>query len=146
MTALIALKLAMIATGLLVAPFHRFAAVYVGCYAVACLVRLVGVPEASVNLLWHSGALVLALCIPMLRTPFCLLGLALFVPLIAIDVLRLQGAVPAYDAWWTVYWLVMAQLAALPFGVDSRRIAALREGGISAWRSARFNDFLRVAQ
>lgn len=131
----------MIATALFVAPFHRFAAVYVGCYGACLLVRWAGVGEADVNLLWHSAALAFALHFPnVMRSHACLAVLVLFAPLLAADALRLSGVLSHYDAWWAVWWIVMAQLAILPFGADWQRARAL----VRSWRAGSTSNFQRV--
>lgn len=139
MTPLLTLQLAMIATVALVAPFHRFAAVYAGCYAAGLLARKAGLSEADVNLLWHSAALSCALHLPLMRSDYCIAVLVLFAPLLLVDALRLSGDVTPYHAWWAVWWVVMAQLALLARGADWGRARDM----VRTWRSDRWRDGLK---
>lgn len=113
------LKLWMIVTALAVAPFHRFAAVYVGCYAAAVLFRDFGASEVAVNLGWHGAAFAIATCFPVMRSSLCKLAFWMFGPLLCIDMARVLGLVDPYYGWWAVYWIVLAQTILLHFGVDS---------------------------
>lgn len=134
----------MVATGLLVAPFHRLAAVYVACYAAACLLRFTGLEEQVVNILWHGSALLIAVALPVLRGTCCMIAVSLFAPLLMADVLRITGALPPHEAWWIVYWIVLVQLALLPWGMNYKQYAALRGGGLRAYLGATPRDYLRV--
>lgn len=129
MSPLVILKLWMLVAAIFVAPFHRFAAVYIGCYALAVMASDLGLSEPVVNLGWHALAFVLALSFKVLRRPLrCGLALYLFGPLIAIDLFRLSGFTNDYYAWWAVWAIVMAQVTLLFLGVDgeARRFAFAR--------------------
>lgn len=140
MTPLLTLQLAMVATAALVAPFHRFAAVYAGCYALGLVARKAGLSEADVNLLWHSAALSCALHFPVMRSHFCVVVLVLFAPMLLVDALRLAGVMSVYDAWWAVWWMVMAQLAFLACGADWKRAAGMARN----WRGGGRDNLNRM--
>ncbi|RYD68372.1 MAG: hypothetical protein EOP58_00705 [Sphingomonadales bacterium] len=140
MTPLFTLQLAMLATAALVAPFHRFAAAYAGCYAAGLLARKAGLSEADVNLLWHSAALSCALHFPLMRSDYCIAVFVLFAPLLLVDALRLSGDMTDYHAWWAVWWIVMAQLALLARGADWMRARDMAR----SWRDRSGGNSLKM--
>lgn len=127
MSALVFLKLWMAGAAILVAPFHRFAAVYVGCYVLGVFAHDLGMSEEWGNLLWHLLAAVVAFSFPTFRRSICGVAYYLFGPLLFIDALRLAGLTVDYYAWWAVWTIVMAQVTLLFLGVDNQaRRAAIR--------------------
>lgn len=134
---------AMVATLLIVGPFHRFAAAYVGCYALGCLLRIAGASEAAADLAWHGLAFLVAVCLPMMRGTFCLMVAAVFLPMLAIDAMRFLPDTNAHEAWWLIYWMVCAQLVLLSAGANWKQARALIVGGRSAYQAARHRHYLR---
>jgi hypothetical protein len=134
------LKLWMIVTALTVAPFHRFAAVYVGCYAAAVLIRDFGMAEVFVNFIWHGAAFMAALCFPVMRSRMCKLTLWLFPPLLFVDALRILKLADPYYGWWAVFCIVCAQLSLLHLGVDSEA----RRSSIRHWMDDANGRFFRM--
>lgn len=128
MSALLFLKLWMAGAAILVAPFHRFATVYVGCYVLGVFAHDLGLSEEWGNLFWHSLAAIIAAAFPTFRRGICGVAYYLFGPLLTIDAFRLLGWTVDYYAWWAVWAIVMAQVALLYLGVDgnARRAAIQR--------------------
>lgn len=141
MSPLVILKLWMLVAAIFVAPFHRFAAVYIGCYALAVMASDLGLSEPVVNLGWHSLAFALAMSFKVLRTQLrCGVTLYLFGPLLFIDWFRLMGWVDELSAWWAVWLIVMAQLMLLFWGVDSEA----RRAVIHRFRDSHGGAFFRT--
>lgn len=140
MSPLLILKLWMLGAAIFVAPFHRFAAVYVGCYVLALMANDFGLPEPVINLGWHSLAAAVTWWFPTFRRGVCGVAYYLFCPLLTIDVFRLMGWTVDYYAWWAVWAIVMAQVALLFLGVDSQA----RRGAIQRFKDSHGGTFFRT--
>jgi len=125
------------ATALFVAPFHALARIIVGAWVAGHYLFLAGATEPLANLLQHAAVLVLG--IRRLRTPSCLYAWLLGVFLLCADGLWLTGWIAPAEAWWSVLALATAQLACLPFGIDT----AQRRATIATWQTTRDIHFLR---
>jgi hypothetical protein len=134
--------LAIFATAVLVAPFNALARVIVLVWCGSHLAFLEGVDELQINLVGHMAGLLIGA--RYLRTSACILAYGLFVPLIAVDALRLSGAGDAVTMWWAVLLTAFAQLSFLPFGIEWAQVRALRERGIKGWLEGMPSDYLRV--
>ena len=140
MDALVILKLWMLGAAIFVAPFHRFAAVYVGCYVLAVMASDFGLSEPVVNFGWHLLAALIAARYPVLRRGVCGVALYLFGPLLTIDAFRLFGWTDEYYAWWAVWSIVMAQVTLLYLAVDSET----RRRAYARFRDSRGGAFFRT--
>ena len=140
MSPLVILKLWMLGAAIFVAPFHRFAAVYVGCYVLAVMASDFGLSEPVVNFGWHLLAATIALLFPVMRRGACGVSFYLFGPLLTIDVFRLLGWTDEYHAWWAVWTIVMAQVGLLYLGVDSET----RRRAYARFRDSRGGAFFRT--
>ena len=140
MSPLIILKLWMLGAAIFVAPFHRFAAVYVGCYVLGVFAHDFGLSEPVVNLGWHALAAVVVVAFPTFRRGMCGVAYYLFAPLLVIDWFRLMGWTVEYYAWWAVWAIVMAQVGLLHLGVDS----ATRRAAYARFRDSRGGAFFRT--
>lgn len=128
MSPLVILKLWMLGAAIFVAPFHRFAAIYVGCYVLALMANDLGLSEPVINIGWHGLAAIIGAAFPTFRRGICGVAYYLFGPLLFIDTFRLFGWTNEYYAWWAVWAIVMAQVALLFLSVDghARRAAIQR--------------------
>lgn len=130
-----------IATTLLVAPFNALARVIVLTWFAGHLAYQAGVDELSINVTAHLAGLMIGA--RYLRSEACVTAFALYLPLLAIDLLRCVTTGHAETLWWAVLTTAFGQLIILPLGIEWAQVAALRKRGLSGWWAAMPRDFLR---
>jgi len=129
--------LAIVATALFVAPFSAIARVVVLSWIVGHLAFMAGIPEPWANL---AGQLcVMAIGLRHLRCPMGGVAWALSIILVAVNVIWITGGLPPVQAWWIVLGAAMAQLAALPFTIETDTLRSVYR----AWHESTGRGLLR---
>lgn len=100
----------------------KVAALVFAVWAVGQALWLIGFPEPQTQLVIYAAAF--GTCWRW-RDGLSLAGLfsaILFLPLTLVCLAEIGGTMSPYEAWWTIYWIAMTQVAALPFVRDWRAL------------------------
>jgi hypothetical protein len=115
---------AMFLVALPVAWFARneVAGIVFAVWAIGQTTYLLGFPEPETQIFIYAAAFFLAT--RMARTAVCLFAAILFLPLGLASFCDAVGWIEPAAAWWSIYWIAVTQVVALPFCVDWRAVAA----------------------
>lgn len=83
-----------------------------------------GLPEELTQFVLYSSALFAGWCCK--RTETETFAVLLFVPLAMTCALQIIGWINDLQAWWTIYWLALAQVGSLALLIDWRKFSLRR--------------------
>jgi hypothetical protein len=111
------------------AAFRNVVALVVfATWAVGQTAYLIGMPEPETQFALYIAAL--GLGVRYARSTACTFAAVMFFPLAIVCLSNIVGWMGDYIAWWTIFWMAMTQVLALPFCHDWRAI----------WRRMRAGD------
>lgn len=117
---------AMFCVALPVALFTRneVAGIVFAVWGVGQVTYQIGFPEPQTQVVIYATAFLVAGRVA--RTSVCFFAAVLFFPLALASFSHAVGWIEPAAAWWSIYWIAMTQVVAIPFCVDWRRVRATR--------------------